>query len=402
LLSGISAFAGSTGVTVHDIFKDDAATNINQRIRELVFKLDYRDNFTVNEKMELLSFGWARDNGDYISAGWYQEADAIVYWPEDGAILTYEGNKDYMGRRFSMDQGRLRGEVLSVFHIGLNKKVSDELRIGARAKLYNSMANFYSLDNTGQFVTTETPDGENFYRHDLIDADFVLHTSGVDGFSPVSMLLSGNVGLGLDLGFTYNLDRQWKVTGSLLDIGFIMHTSDLKEHYLQGDYTTSGIELIFPAVFTEDDNRPYWVDFEQEFEDQVKYGNRPGGSYLTLRPLKLYGSLDYAWGEPVDCHCLNPEEKTYRNHAGVMVSAIKRPLYPYVGATLYYEAKLAGFLRGKVTYTADQYSLTNFGLLASANIKGFNFYIAVDNILAAQNLAKAKTAGVQLGFQIVK
>lgn len=402
LLSGISASAGITGLTAYDIFKEDANSTINDRIREKIYELSYKDNFAINEKLEILSLGWRRENGDYISAGWYQEADAIVYWPEDLGILTYEGNANRIGEYFSLEQARLRGEVLSVFHIGINKKVSDKLRIGARGKLYNSMANFNSLNNQGWFATFETPQGENFYRHDLINAQLVLQTSGVDNFSPASMLFSGNLGVGVDLGFTYQLNRNWKLTGSLVDLGFVMHSSDLKEHYFEGDYSTSGIQLIFPAVFTADDNRPYWQDFEKEFEEQVQYGDRPGESYTTLRPLKLYSSLDYGWGEPEDCNCLQPDNKTFQSHAGVLFSAVKRPVLPYAGLTAYYDTKIFDFLRGKVTYTVDQYSFKNVGLMASTNIKGFNFYIAVDNILAAENLAKANTAGFQLGLQIIK
>ncbi len=36
-------------------------------------------------------------------------------------------------------------------------------------------------------------------------------------------LFGGNLGLGVDLGFTYHLNEHTAVTGSVLDLGFIYH-----------------------------------------------------------------------------------------------------------------------------------------------------------------------------------
>src|SRR5690606_14529179 len=122
---------------------------------------------------------------------------------------------------------------------------------------------------------TETGDA-NFYRHRVV-SDAVLHTSGYASLREIEedgnqvkngwkelrsrALFSGNMGLGLDFGFTYHPAKQWTVTGSLQDLGFIRYTEDVESYSLKGSYELEGIELIFPSVIDgSGEVRDYWED----------------------------------------------------------------------------------------------------------------------------------------------
>ena len=69
--------------------------------------------------------------------------------------------------------------------------------------------------------------------------------------------------------------------------------------------------------------------------------------------------------------------------------------------TGYYDRKITQNFRMKVAYTFDDFSYTNLGLLASTNFRGFNFYLAADNLFGYFNLAKSRYQSVQFGFQFV-
>ena len=67
----------------------------------------------------------------------------------------------------------------------------------------------------------------------------------------------------------------------------------------------------------------------------------------------------------------------------------------------YYDRSFSENFRGRVTYTADSYSFSNVGLMFAARLYNFNVYLAADNLLDYTNLAKARNASVQIGFQLL-
>lgn len=71
-----------------------------------------------------------------------------------------------------------------------------------------------------------------------------------------------------------------------------------------------------------------------------------------------------------------------------------------MAGTLFYYRKLFKYLAAKVTYTADAYSYSNFGLGLVGDFGKFNFYVAADNLQHYGNLAKSKSVSLQLGLNI--
>jgi len=69
--------------------------------------------------------------------------------------------------------------------------------------------------------------------------------------------------------------------------------------------------------------------------------------------------------------------------------------------TTYYDRKFSNNFRAKISYTVDDFSYYNVGLLVSTKIKKFNFYIAADNLAGYFNLAKSQSASLQLGMQFI-
>ncbi|MFT6826390.1 MAG: hypothetical protein ACJAYD_000948, partial [Patiriisocius sp.] len=94
-LSQIHLNAGSSGVSVFDVFADDGV-DINTKIRNTIFELSARDFFTATQQLDVLNFGWLSKGREpiYFSGGIYQELDVIAYFPKDLAILAWEGNSD--------------------------------------------------------------------------------------------------------------------------------------------------------------------------------------------------------------------------------------------------------------------------------------------------------------------
>ena len=304
-VSGLSFQAGSSGISAFDLFANDGL-DINDKLRDRVLNgMTARDELSGTYQLELLNVGFrGKDPNMFYSFGIYNEGDAIGYWFEDYAILAIDGNADQLSKRFDLGDLKTRGEMVNVFHFGANKIVNRKLRVGARAKIYSSIFDFNSTRNKGFYVTRP---GQNNLLSSTFNADMQWRTSGInaikDGNSEETLgntifkrgFFGGNLGLGVDLGFTYKINDQTTFTGSLLDLGLIYHSNDVENYTLKGDITTEGVEVILPDALTNP-NRDFWQDLVDDIEEVIPFENN-FDSYVTFRPTKLNASLRYNWGE---------------------------------------------------------------------------------------------------------
>src|SRR5690606_23428098 len=124
VLSGISLQAGTNALTVNDLFADDGV-DINVKVRErAIYGMDINDELSGTFQIPFLHAGFRGKNRDnFYSFGMYIEGDAIGYWFKDYAILAFEGNADQLGRMFDLGHLKTRGEMVNVFHFGVNKRM---------------------------------------------------------------------------------------------------------------------------------------------------------------------------------------------------------------------------------------------------------------------------------------
>jgi len=415
-LSQIHLNGGSSGVSAHDIF-GNSNEDINTVIRNKIFELSDRDFFSATQQLEIINFGWLAENKTYFSGGIYEELDFILYFPRDLAILAWEGNSDYLNYEFDLGQVSTRGDLLSVYHFGANKQINNKLTVGVRAKLYSSMLSFKSTNNRGTFVTVlGDEDSPNIYEHKLQNVDMSVETSGLaslqdlTGSAELSKKLigraffGGNLGIGLDVGATYDVTNNITASASILDVGAIFHTKDVESYSVSSNYTLDGIELLFPPLLNGEGAPPYYDDLEDEIEREVPIDTLYN-SYTQLRPTKMNASLAYSFGRSLDgsddCNCKKTDGSPARNQqAGIQYYSIFRPKGPQLAGTLFYSRRFTNSLALKATYTVDSFSATNIGLGLVADMGILNFYLAADNLLGYQNLAKAKSVSLQLGFNI--
>lgn len=413
LLSQIHFAVGTSGVNVHDIF-DNSTPNINQRVTRTMARLTHKDYFTVHQQLEVLSLGWRINSKNYLSMGIYQELDAFSYFPKDPAILATEGNRNYINVPFDFSHVSFSGELLTAYHIGLNQKVNRKLTIGARLKFYSGIFNAESTNNTGTFLTINTPEGPNYFRHFADNLDVRVNTSGFASLQEDNetvqdaskdllgrAFFGGNLGLGLDFGATYRIRENLTISGSILDLGMMWQREDVESYTYRGSYQTDGLEPLFPNIEPDGSTIPYWDIFEDEV-DRNLVDKTYTDPYTTWRPLKFNTAVEFGFGEsilPCDYRVLSKQD--FHSKLGIHLFGIRRPKDYKFALTTYYDRQVLKGLRMKVSYTLDNFSYTNVGLLVSTKLKNFNFYLAADNLIGYFNLAKSNHQSLQLGFQFI-
>lgn len=404
LLSHFSCEFSSSEIVFSALFLSDGRA-INDKVSEVLNTLEIRDYIKINTQIEVLSAGYRPDDTTYISFGFYNEIDAISYFPKDVITLLNEGNAAYLNRSFDLSQMLYKLDVIGVLHVGITKEINKKITLGGRFKIYSSGLNMETSNNSGTFTTVNG--SNNILTHYLDNVDVNLRTSGYVGTDnetvsdPSTVIknsfLGGNLGIGFDVGMTYKISKQLEFTGSLLDVGFVNHKDNIKTSFAKGSYVFEGVEFLYDPI-----NSPnYWGDLDADFKEKVQRGDNQD-SYISLRPAKVNMALKYSFGEIKSKYCYeNTYKDFYTNAFGVHLNTVFRALSPQLEFTGFYEKSFTEKLQAKVTYTIDNYSFYNIGFGVASQIGKINFYGMVDNILQFNDIASTNRISLQLGVNLI-
>lgn len=404
LLSGFSTEIGSSEVVFSDILAVDNI-NINDKISSVINNLTTKDFVKFNTQIEILNGGFRLNDETYISFGFYEEIDAIGHLPKDLFILLNEGNNSYLNKSFSASQIRYKLDVLGVLHAGITKKMDNNLILGGRFKIYSSSLNIESNNNTGTFSTVKGTN--NLYAHYFNNVSVTARTSGIvnsetneyinDGSTYFKNTFFGsNMGIGLDIGFTYKFSSQLEFSGSILDFGFINHKKNIKNTKVEGNFVFEGVDFLY-----NNENRNYWSEINERFKEQLPTTENQE-SYVSWRPTKINAALKYSFGEKRSRICYdNNFKEFYTDAIGVQLYSIFRPLNPQFALTGFYQKSLTDKIHTKFTYTIDDFSYANIGAGLSAQFGKVNLYGMLDNILGYRNLSSANSVSLQLGINVI-
>ncbi len=411
-LSGVYLNVGTNNGLISGLFTNDGVA-INNKFQSIIHSLSTKDFFSVNEQLDIVNIGYRLQNEkDYLSFGIYQEFDFISYHPKDIAILFYQGNTDGNGNTdlnstYALNDANIKGEMIGVFHAGISRRVNNKFTIGARAKLYSGVFNFQSHHNRG-LISSRLDQGNNV-QHLINNADVTFNSSGLTKSANKtfasntfrSLFFGGNLGLGLDVGFTYRLKDNMTLSASLLDLGFISYSNDVNTYKVKGDVEINGIGVIDPPT---DNTLDYWENLNIDFHSQVPIDTLHS-TYLSFRSPKINTSFMYKFGRYYSSLACNDSSKlnnkTYKNEVGIQSFFIFRPIKPQMAASLFYTRRLSNIFKAKIMYTADAYTFSNIGLGLSSQLGKFNLFAAADNVLGYSNIYSTKKISFSFGMNLV-
>ncbi|NVK53680.1 MAG: hypothetical protein HWD85_12160 [Flavobacteriaceae bacterium] len=403
LLSGLSLEVGATEGKISDLFLNDQVS-FNTKFENFIAKLSPRDYMSFNTQIEVLNGGYRMNKKAYLSFGFYEEIDMIGYNPKDIVEFLYYGNQQNLSRPVQFSQINYRAEVLGVLHAGISYKLNKKTTIGSRFKLYSGGIQTSSNNNSGYFTTTVQ--GNNIYRHHFTNVNVNSYSSGLyndDGQLDIdageifnNTILSKNIGIGVDVGFTYHYSPQIEITGSILDVGFVRYSKKIGNTSISGSHQIDGIGLVFDGGNTD-----YWAQLDSELRTNLPT-NTNKDSYVAWRPIKMYGGIKYGYGEArTEKECYEPYKEYYKNSVGLQLFAATRPLATQTAATVFFERSFNEQLFTKLTYTVDAYSFSNVGLGISAKVGKFNVYGLVDNIFKMTKLEETSYISIQFGMNLI-
>jgi hypothetical protein len=334
------------------------------------------DHINIALNHDLLFIGF-KINESFLSFGIRQRAILSAALPSDLFKLAWNGNAPYVGQTLDLSTTLINENHFIDYHIGLAVPVVEGLRLGLRLHLLQGLSNIYTVNNRLQMTTLRQ--GENAYEV-LASTRFVVNTSGIPDstdFDPVNYFTNfKNIGFSLDIGATYQINQQFSVSFSLLDMGSNNFRTNTKSYQSEEDSIHfNGFKLDFTG-----DNDPFAnigdslsnllhvTDFSQNYRAKIPKQMLIGGEFLS--------------------HDL-------KNRASVLFSGRFYPDYVETALSIAYERFLSESFSVKVNYTYLKYAPLNLGLAFTLNAKPFQLYVYTNNIFG---IGWDKQHLIQAGF----
>jgi hypothetical protein len=326
-LSGINLNINNNFVNFSDVFmkgqpSDSIITFLHPdyNIDDFLAKIKDKNFIEPQVSVQLFGLGFSVGNKGYVFLDINERVEGNIVLPGNLFELALKGNEGFVGNK--IDLSSLRGDMKYYQEIGLgfSRDFTNKLRIGIKGKLLFGIAGA-SIDNRALGMTIN----EN-YTHTL-DADLMVNISGpvnvymnadntVDSISVdetrfdetskiVKYLLNTeNMGLGVDIGATYDISEKFMVSAAVTDLGYIKWKKDITNLQAESQFVFSGFDMkkVFNGTMTFDSlasqmldslkNSLIVSDLHDPFTTWLPFGVTIGGRYNVTKSFSL-GLLSY-------------------------------------------------------------------------------------------------------------
>jgi Family of unknown function (DUF5723) len=386
-VSGINLNINNNFVNFSDVFlkgqpKDSIISFLHPdyNVDKFLAKIKDKNFIEPETTIQLLGVGFSVGRDGYVFLDINERIDGNVVLPGDLFKLALKGNEQFVGSK--IDLSSLRGDI-KYYHevgVGFSKNITDKLRIGIKGKLLLGIADA-SIDNKSLGITVNDD-----YSH-TFDANLAVNLSGpvnvymnsknnIDSVvfddkrfktsSGISDFFSGkkNLGLGMDIGATYDLTDRLVVSASITDLGFIRWTKDVTNLQANNQFEFSGLNMLdfFNGTKTIDELGKDMLDSLKNaftvskskvaYTTYLPFGISVGGSYNVTKQLSV-GLLSYS---------------------RIIGKQIREAL------TLSANINLGNALSTSISYTAENYQYDNLGAGLAFRAGVAQFYLVTDRI----------------------
>ena len=403
VVSGINLNINNNFVNFSDVFikgqpKDSIISFLHPgyNVDKFLAKIKDKNSMEPEVAIQLLGVGFSVGKDGYVFLDINDRIDGNIVLPGDLFRLALKGNEGFVGNK--IDLSSLRGDIKYYREVGVgySKNFTDKLRIGIKGKLLFGIADA-SIDNKALGLSVNSD-----YSH-TFDANVAVNISGpvnvymdskhnIDSVvfdnnrfktsSGITDFLSGkkNMGLGMDIGATYDLTDRIVLSASLTDLGFIRWNKDVTNLKANNHFEFSGLNMVdyFNGTKTLDEIGNNMLDSlknafvvsktKTSFTTYLPFGISLGGSYNITKQISV-GLLSYS----------RVIEKQFRE-----------------ALTLSANINLGNALSTSLSYTAENYQYDNLGAGLAFRAGIAQFYLVSDRIPISWNKISDKNTNIIL------
>jgi hypothetical protein len=350
-----------------------------------------------------LSIGW-RNKQFYFTIDYEERIELNAGFTKDFAEFVLNGNRNQ--ERFNFSE---TGFDLDLFHelaLGISYNYEDEFQVGARVKVLFGLANVNTrlsditlrayedrwdfnskmmidvagpelsipVDSTGFVIWDSIPGSIDANLPDEINSDFIKGNLG-------TFFGTGNLGFGVDLGFSFNPIENLSISASVNDLAFIRWKNNAYQLKQDGTFGWEGIEVKLDKDWKPDE------DLLDSLKNQMNFTsvNKP---YTTFLSGKVYLGAAYEINDKVKFGVID-RARIYNQHFfnQLTLSANVMPIQIF-SATL--------------SYSIIGQKYMNFGLGLSLRLGPFNMYFITDQAPSGYLFPdQINSANFRLGLNLV-
>lgn len=248
LIGGVNITANSNSLGINDIIDITKDGNDFLNNNTLYNSLQQDNRFNMNLNTNLLSFGWIKGKNFWsVNAGLRMDIGGQINKDMFTMMRNMNGFsvEDIAGTtaKYNMGNQKINMNAYAEIGLGLSRRITEKLTVGARAKLLLGLARTevniekFDLDldipelPSGQedFTESDWINSQSHYKYDA-QANVVTTLKGggmtfdenkmINGFNldANSFGISGS-GFGIDLGASYSIFKNLTVSAAVLDLG---------------------------------------------------------------------------------------------------------------------------------------------------------------------------------------
>jgi len=354
-------------------------------LTQLSSVLDKETYISLGINQEWINFGF-RIKKSMFTFGITEKVKTRIGIPNDLFKLAFEGNGgSNLGYDFNFN---FAFDVLHTreYALGFNRSLlRGKLKVGGRLKYVQG---FNVLETKKNDIIFRTDPNSFAYK---VTADIEVNSSSPvfsdsAGSGNIVQIITtpGGVGYGVDLGVSFELTKRIVLTASLVDIGRINWTNNLRN-----------VQSKNPGASFEYKG----IDIREYIGDSTSGGR--GFEALADTLLDVF-ALDtsknsFSTGLLGEFYIGGNFKLNDRHNAGILMngSFYNKKFYPSV--TLSWNSKFGRILALSASYTMMSGSFTNFGLGLGINLGPEQFYLVSDNLIGVA-LGNVKTVSVRFGW----
>ncbi|MCX6253204.1 MAG: DUF5723 family protein [Bacteroidia bacterium] len=394
-ITGINVNINNNFVNFSDVFmKGQSSDSIisflhpDYNVDDFLNKIKVKNSLEPEVTVQLFGLGFTAWKNSYFFLDINDRVDGNVVLPGDLFKLALKGNEGFVGSK--IDLSSLRGDLKYYREIGLgfSRNFTNKLRIGVKGKLLFGIAGA-SIKNRSLGITVN-----DNYAHAL-DADLIVNISAplnvymdadhnIDSIvfddkrfesgSGIADFILGkkNMGLGLDIGATYDISDKLMVSAAITDIGYIRWKKDVTNIKAKSQFEFSGFDMLdvingtktFEELGKEmvDSLKNSFIvsDSKVPFTTFLPFGVTLGGRYNLTRRFSL-GLLSYS---------------------RVIGKQLRESM------TLSANVNIGNSLSTSLSYTVANHRFDNLGAGVAFRAGIFQFYLLTDRIPVMWNKIK--------------
>jgi len=355
-------------------------------IGRIISDLQTNNMLSTHANISLFHLGYTLKQGPTISLFANERIESDFLYPRQFMEFVWKGNGSTLGDVVELGSTGVNVSHFREIGVGVAHRVSNQLRVGARVKMYQGFLNI----STPRNMVVDLEVNPQTYAWKMETQNAMLRSSGTniyggDGDMGKHLTSPGNSGFGLDLGFEYDVNKYLSFAASLVDVGFISWKTDVENSQFNDttfNYAGVNIKNI--------------ENLQQTLQDSLfdKFStNKNSDPYKTWVPTKAYGSM--IWKYTDNTHFLGTVGARYihgqmkmlygggiRQYFGPVtasVNAMKLPQQFFnVGAALAVRG-------GPVQYYVAADQMLNFSV---PDMKAFDFRMGLNIIIGRSSTGR--------------